>query len=89
MDPWVVLKKQYLDERSGVNKQNNAMMAANTFDLTNARHLNPFLNDNSTSQAFQNYNNNFKPPVPILRSTLNGSSWYIQSASRAVNQVIK
>ena len=59
-DPWVSLKKEYLDERSAWIKVSNQQQ-----QLMNV-------------QQRQN----------IPTESLNGSSWYLQSASRAVNQAL-
>ena len=91
-DPWVTLKKQYLDERSLSTSSSQSA-------TTTAMSLSSVANDDKSKPSV---NNNNHPPSYISdvsgtnilnKSTasvkrLDGQGWYLQSASRAVNQAM-
>jgi hypothetical protein len=80
MDPWVRLKKEYLDNKGKENSSSSASQLVSTNNLTN-----PWL------QAAHPYSVATQPPAPPTnRNTVKftGEMWYKQSASRAVNQCL-
>lgn len=98
MDPWVVLKKQHLDETiqskgtlqttSEYSPQIQAqkLLSGNssTVFTSNSSNSNNTNNNNNTNNT--NNTNNSNNNSNIQR--LSGQGWYIQSASRAVNQAM-
>lgn len=73
LDPWIVLKKQHLDD---------AMQPKGTFEppqLTPQAQAMRLLSGTSSGT--------FSTPS-TTRAKLSGQGWYVQSASRAVNQAM-
>lgn len=87
-DPWVVLKKQYLDERiikiNSNNSLNSTPTASQVVPANFTSDKNLWLKAKGNSSVY--------PPSPSSTSStsqlLSGNLWYNQSASRAVNQAL-
>eukprot|EP01035_Chromulina_nebulosa_P020423 gene20423-26502_t len=85
-DPWIILKKQYLDEKISKTPTNTS----NQID-SNMKYLNNWINKNHSTISISNN------PKYIQTKTnsdinkadcLSGQDWYHQSAIRAVNQAV-
>ncbi len=92
-DPWVLLKRQYLDDICMSNRifanpvQNSSTSISLPLNLSygGLRGVS-YMNGNNLSTS-SNISASQRKPSTIIRR-LNGATWYAQTAARAVNQVL-
>jgi hypothetical protein len=86
MDPWVVMKKSYLDEKVTRNHSivsSTVSTAGNSWALAKQSTAHP----SSAVAAVSVSTTTSAVAVANKGTSINGQTWYNQSASRAVNQV--
>jgi hypothetical protein len=87
MDPWVRLKKEYLDSKGKENNGSSTSQLVSTIDLNNPwlKAAHPYSVPSAAQPPAPPTNKN-----PINRNAMKftGEMWYKQSASRAVNQCL-
>lgn len=96
LDPWIVLKKQYLDDRIKSSVALKSQQVLNNANSSGVMHNNYSLSSAATlgSSFLQNTGRvvSSKPIQASLNvpqsSHISGQDWYNQSATRAVNQAI-